>query len=60
MSQFSPATFFLVLVASEDLDFQHHTSRLFVMFNELRREAIVRFVKIGGTVDHHSLNFLFT
>jgi hypothetical protein len=29
------------------------------MFNELRWEVIVRFVNIGGIVDHHYLNFHF-
>ena len=29
------------------------------MFNEMRSEMIVRFVNIGGIVDHHCLNFLF-
>jgi hypothetical protein len=27
--------------------------------NDLRREVIVRFVDIGGIVDHHCLNFVF-
>jgi hypothetical protein len=29
------------------------------MFNDLRREVIVRFVDICGIVDYHYLNFLF-
>jgi hypothetical protein len=29
------------------------------IFNELTREEIVRFVDIGGFIDHHSLNFFF-
>ena len=29
------------------------------MFYELRWEVIVRFVDIGGIVEHHCLNFLF-
>ena len=29
------------------------------VFNELWREAIARFVDIGGIVDYHCLNFLF-
>ena len=29
------------------------------MLNKLRREVIVRFVDIGGTVDNNCLNFLF-
>ena len=29
------------------------------MFSDLRLEVIVRFVDIGGIVDHHCLNFLF-
>jgi hypothetical protein len=31
----------------------------FFVFNDLRQEASVRFVDIGGIVDHHCLNFLF-
>jgi hypothetical protein len=27
--------------------------------NELTREEIVRFVDIGGFIDHHGLNFFF-
>jgi len=46
MSQFNGAPFFFMLVTSQDLDFQHHTSRLFLMFNALRREVIVGFVNI--------------
>jgi len=29
------------------------------VFNELWREAIARFVDIGGIVDYYCLNFLF-
>ena len=29
------------------------------MFNDFRREGIVRFVDIGRIVDHHCLNFIF-
>jgi len=30
-----------------------------LVFSELRGEVIVRFVDIGGIVDHHCLNFIF-
>ena len=33
-------------------------SKLTNVFNDLRREVIVRFVDIGGIVDHHCLMFL--
>jgi hypothetical protein len=29
------------------------------MFNELRKDVIIRVVDIGGIVDHHCLCFLF-
>ena len=29
------------------------------IFNELTREEIVRFVDIGGFIDHYSLSFFF-
>ena len=29
------------------------------IFNELTRDEIIRFVDIGGFIDHHSLNFFF-
>jgi hypothetical protein len=32
---------------------------VFFVFIELKLQVIVRFVDIGGTVDHHSFNFLF-
>ena len=50
----------LVPVPSQELDFQRHMSWsfLFFVFNELRREVIVRFVDISWIVDHHSLSFL--
>ena len=41
------------------LDFQRHMPWSFFVFRELRWEVIVRFVDIGGLVDHHCLNFLF-
>ena len=57
-SHFNPATF-LVSVPSQDLDFQHHMSCLFLVFSERRWKVFVCFVDIGGIVDHHCLNFLF-
>ena len=36
-----------------------HVMFFFFMFNDLRQEAIVRFVDIGGIVSHHCLNFVF-
>ena len=42
-----------------NLDFQGYMSWYFSVFNELRREVFVRFVDIGGIVNHHCLNFLF-
>jgi len=32
---------------------------VFIVFNVLRREVVVRFVDIGGIVEIHCLNFLF-
>jgi hypothetical protein len=32
---------------------------VFFMFNEMRLEVIVRFVDIGGIVDHHSLKLCY-
>ena len=56
---FNRATLF-VPVPSQDLNFQRHfVVYFFFMFNELKWEVIVRFVDIGGNVDHHCLNFLF-
>jgi hypothetical protein len=50
-------------IYNQDLDFQLHMSRcffcFFYMFNDLKWEVIVRFVDIGGIVDHQCLNFLF-
>jgi hypothetical protein len=54
---FNPARF--ARVQSQDLDFQHHMSWSFLMFNEFRGEVIVRFVDIGGIVDHHYLKVFF-
>jgi hypothetical protein len=40
------------------LDFQPHIYIVvFFIFNDLRREMIVRFVDIGGIVDHHTTLF---
>ena len=33
---------------------------VFLIFNALRAEVVVRFVDIGRIVDHHFLNFLST
>ena len=51
---FNPTTF---LCLSQD--FQHHKSWYFFVFSDLRQEVVVRFVDIGGIVDHHRLHFLF-
>jgi hypothetical protein len=48
-----------VPVPSQGLDFQHHMSQIFLMFNDLRREVIIHSVDIDGIGDHHGLNFLF-
>jgi hypothetical protein len=42
-------------VSSQRLDFQRHMS-----FCEFKWEVINHFVDIGGIVDHHCLNFLWT
>jgi len=34
-----------------------HLSLFFSMFNELRSEVIVRFVDVGGIIDHHCFTF---
>ena len=43
---------------SQDLDYQRHMqwAAIFVAFSQLRSAAIVRFVDVGGIVDHHCLN----
>jgi len=40
-----------VPVPSQDMDFQQHMSWSFVLFIELRRDVIVRFLDIGGIDD---------
>ena len=59
INQSNPATMFAT-VPNQDLDFQPHIYIVvFFIFNDFRREMIVRFVDIGGIVDHHCLNFLY-
>ena len=47
-----------VLIPSQDLDSHPEIWSVFV-FNDLRRDVIVRFADIDGIVDNHCLNFLF-
>jgi hypothetical protein len=52
-----------VIVPTQDYDFLRHISWFslifFLILNDLRWQKIVRFVDIGGIVDHHYLNFVF-
>jgi hypothetical protein len=43
-------------VQSQDMDIQSYKWWSFCVFNGLRLVVIVRFVDIGGIVDHHCLN----
>jgi hypothetical protein len=36
-------------------DFQHYMLRSYFMLSDLRGEMVVRFVDIGGIVDHHCM-----
>ena len=56
IKQFNSATF---LCLSQDRIWISNVICLIFVFNELKLEAIVRFIDIGGTVDHHSSKFLF-
>jgi hypothetical protein len=47
-----------VSVPSQDMDFQRHMVWHFFAFNDLRWKIIVRFVDIGGIVDHHYSNII--
>ena len=49
-----------VPVPDQDLDVQRHRSWSFFVFSELRWEVLVRFVDIGGIVDHNMIYQTFT
>jgi len=48
------------IVVKPRLGFPMSYVMVFFIFNDLRREVIVRYVDICGIVDHQCLNFLFT
>ena len=58
-SRFNPATF-LCMSPGQHIDFQVICRVTLFVFSELRWEEIVRFIDIGGIVNHHYLTFLFS
>ena len=48
-----------VPVPSKCLYVHHHISWSFILFSELLRKVVVRFVDIGGIFNQHCLNFFF-
>ena len=58
INRFNPATFLCMSHVSTRISNVICMSWTFV-FTELRLKVIVRFLVIGGIVDHHCLNFLF-
>ena len=57
INQFNQTTPHFLPVPRQDLSTSYAV--VFFMFSVLRSEVIVRFVDIGGIVDHHYLSFLF-